>query len=155
MYLATMTVEFDHWYTNLGLLQGTEAREVSAPMRFSFLQYVDNPIVPRLTLALTFAAALGLTLGWRTRVMGILLYAGMVSLYHRNISSNGGPDAVPTILCFYMMLCPSGAAFSLDARRAARRRGTLAEPLIVPWAVRLLQMQLCLIYFQSSEIKSQ
>jgi hypothetical protein len=79
----------------------------------------------------------------------------MLSLYHRNVSSNGGPDAVPMILSFYLMLCPSGAAYSLDARREARRRGTPAEPLIVPWAVRLLQMQLCLIYFQSSEIKSQ
>ena len=77
----------------------------------------------------------------------------MISLYHRNVSSNGGPDAVPLILCFYMMLCPSGAAYSLDARREAKRRGTPAEPLIVPWGVRLLQMQICLIYFQSCVIK--
>ncbi len=41
------------------------------------------------------------------------------------------------ILTFYMMLCPCGAAYSLDALRAARKRGTAAEPLIVPWAVRL------------------
>ena len=25
-YLTMMTVEFDHWYTDRGLLQGTEAR---------------------------------------------------------------------------------------------------------------------------------
>ena len=54
-----------------------------------------------------------------------------------------------------MMLCPCGAAYSLDARRAARKRGTAAEPLISPWAVRLLQMQICLIYFQSCVIKCQ
>ena len=39
--------------------------------------------------------------------------------------------------------------------RAARKRGTAAEPLIVPWGVRLLQMQICLIYFQSCVIKCQ
>ena len=33
------------------------------------------------------------------------------------------------LVSFYMMFCPSGAAFSLDARRAARKRGTVAEPL--------------------------
>jgi hypothetical protein len=149
-----MTLEFDHWYTGAGLLQGTEAQEAAAPLRFSPLQYVGDPIVPRLVLAATFAASLGLTLGWRTRSMSIVLYLGMVSLYHRNVSSNGGPDAIPMLLSFYMMLCPSGAAYSLDARREARRRGTPAERLIVPWGLRLLQMQLCLIYFQSCVIKS-
>src|SRR5579859_4339133 len=68
IYLLLMTVEFDHWYTGAGLLQGSEAREAAGPLRFSPLQYVQNPIVPRLVLAATFAAALGLTLGWRARL---------------------------------------------------------------------------------------
>jgi Vitamin K-dependent gamma-carboxylase len=154
IYLAVMTVEFDLWYTGGGLLQGTEAREVGAPLRFSPLQYVTDPVTPRIFYAVAVAAALGLTLGWRTRPMSIVLYVCMLSFYHRNVSSNGGPDAVPMILTFYMMFCPSGAAYSLDARRETKRRGTPAEALIVPWGVRLLQMQLCLIYFQSCFIKS-
>jgi hypothetical protein len=85
--------------------------------------------------------------------MSILLYLGMLSLYHRNVSSNGGPDATPAILCFYLMLSPCGAAYSLDERRETRRRGTPAERLIVSWAVRLLQIQLCAIYFQSCVVK--
>ena len=52
-----------------------------------------------------------------------------------------------------MMLSPCGAAYSLDARRVSRRRGTLAEPLIVPWAQRLLQLQLCLIYLAAAAFK--
>ncbi len=103
----------------------------------------------------TTAAAVGLTLGWHTRVMSVLFYLGMLSLYHRNVLANGGPDAVPLLLSFYMMFCPSGAAYSLDARKAARKRGTVAEPMIVPWGLRLLQMQICLIYFQSCVIKCQ
>ena len=31
--------------------------------------------------------------------------------------------------------------------------GTAADALIVPWGVRLLQVQLCLLYFQSCVIK--
>ncbi len=153
IYLAVMTVEFDFWYTNAGLLQGTEAREAAAPLRFSPLHYVNDPVTTRIFHAVAFAAALGVTLGWRTRVMSVVLWVCMLSFYHRNISSNGGPDALPALLSFYMMFCPSGAAYSLDARRAAKRRGTAAEPLIVPWGLRLLQMQLCLIYFQSCVIK--
>ena len=114
---------------------------------------MHDPITPRIVHAVAFAAALGVTLGWRTRTMSVVLWLAMLSLYHRNPSSNGGPDAMPAILTFYVMLCPSGAAYSLDARREARRRGTDAEPLIVPWALRLLQMQFCLVYFQSCVIK--
>jgi hypothetical protein len=154
-YLALMTVEFDYWYTGAGLLQGTEARQAAGPLRFSPLQYASDPWIAHLVLAATAAAAVGFTLGWRTRVMSVLLYLGMLSLYHRNVLSNGGPDALPFLLCFYLMLCPCGAAYSLDARRAARKRGTSAEPLIIPWGLRLLQMQFCLIYFQSCVIKCQ
>ncbi len=106
-------------------------------------------------LAFTVMVAVAFTLGWHTRIMSILLYLCMLSLYHRNVGSNGGPDALPAILSFYMMLCPCGAAYSLDALRAARKRGTAAEPLIVPWALRLFQMQICLLYFQSCVIKCQ
>src|SRR5262249_45147087 len=81
------------------------------------------------------------------------LWLGMLAFYHRNPSSNGGPDAVPAILCFYMMLCPAGAAYSLDARREAKRRGTPPQPLLTPRALRLLPMPGCLIYFQSCVIK--
>ncbi len=154
-YLALMPVEFDYWYSNTGLLQGTEAREAAGPFRFSALQYFDSPLVARSVFAATVAAAVGFTLGWRTRVMSVLLYLGMLTLYHRNVSSIGGPDAVPLIFSFYAMLCPCGKAFSLDAHREARKLGVAAEPLIIPWAMRLLQMQLCLIYFQSSVIKVQ
>ncbi len=70
IYLAVMTVEFDYWYTDQGLLQGTEAREAAAvdglPLRFSPLHYVHDPVTPRIVHAIAFAAALGVTLGWRT-----------------------------------------------------------------------------------------
>jgi HTTM domain len=154
-YLALMLPEFEFYYTGAGLLHGTEAREAAGPLRFSPLQYVQEPAIAYGVLAATMAAAAGVTLGWHTRIMNVLLYLGLLSLYHRNVSSNGGPDAVPMLLSFYMMLCPGGAAYSLDALRAARKRGTHVEPIIVPWAQRMLQMQICLIYFQSCVIKCQ
>jgi hypothetical protein len=158
-YLLAMAVEFDYWYTDHGLLQGEESRQAAEVdgrlLRISPLHFVHDPITPRILYAVAFAAALGVTLGWRTRFMSVVLWLAMLSFYHRNPSSNGGPDSVPVILSFYMMLCPSGAAHSLDARREEKRRGTPAEPLIVPWALRLLQMQFCLIYFQSSITKCQ
>jgi hypothetical protein len=161
MYLLLMTVEFDLWYTDQGLLQGSEARDAASViwngqiehLRISALHFVHDPISPRIVHAVALAAAVGLMVGWRTRTMGIVFWLAMLTLYHRNPSSNGGPDAMPMIVAFYVMLCPCGRAYSLDALREARRRGTEAEPLIVPWALRLFQMQMALVYFQSCVIK--
>jgi hypothetical protein len=91
--------------------------------------------------------------GWRTRLMSVLLYLGLLSLYHRNIATNCGPDQLMMITSFYLMLSPCGAAYSLDARREASRRGAPAEPLCIPWAQRLLQVQLCIIYFATAAFK--
>jgi hypothetical protein len=154
-YLLLMSVEFDHWYTGAGLLQGAESRETAAPLRFSPLQYVDNPQIAHAVYAFTIMVAVAFTLGWHTRIASILLYLCILSFHHRNVCSNGGPDAMLPIFSFYTMLCPCGAACSLDALRTAKKRGTVADPLIVPWSLRLLQMQICLIYFQSVVIKSQ
>jgi hypothetical protein len=152
-HLALISVDLDYWYSGAGLLQGNEARLVAGELRFSPLCYVQDPVSVRFFLAAVAAVAIAFVVGWRTRIMGILLYLGLLSLYHRNISSNCGPDQLMMITSFYMMLSPCGAALSLDAERLARRRGTIADPLIVPWAQRLLQIQLALIYFASAAYK--
>ncbi|MGZ3433500.1 MAG: HTTM domain-containing protein, partial [Isosphaeraceae bacterium] len=152
-HLAFISVELDYWYTDAGLLQGDQARVVAGPLRYSPLLWVQDPVSVRCVVGVVAAVAVAFVLGWRTRIMGVLLYLGVLSLYHRNISSNCGPDQLMTIVSFYMMLSPCGAALSLDARRVSQRRGTVAEPLIVPWAQRLLQIQLCLIYLASAAFK--
>jgi hypothetical protein len=152
-HLASISVDLDYWYTDAGLLQGEEARLAAAPMRYSPLQWFQDPHSVRCAVGMVGAVAVAFALGWRTRLMGVLLYLGLLSLYHRNISSNCGPDQLMMITSFYLMLSPCGAAFSLDARRVARQRGTAAEPLIQPWAQRLLQIQLCLIYLSTAAFK--
>lgn len=152
-HLASISVELDYWYSSAGLLQGDEARLAAGPLRFSPLQWLQDPLSVRCVIFGLATVAVAFVMGWRTKVMSVLLYLGLLSLYHRNISTNCGPDMLMMITSFYLMLSPCGAAHSLDARREARRRGTIAEPLIIPWAQRLLQIQLCLIYFLAAAFK--
>lgn len=152
-HLGLLSFDLDHWLTDRGLMAGADAREVAGPFRPSVLQWVQDPASVRTFVAATAVAGVLFTVGWRTRVMGVLLYFGLLSIHHRNISTNCGPDNLLLIMVFYLMLGPSGAAYSLDARRAARRRGTAAEPLILPWAQRLIQLQLSLIYFDTAVLK--
>ena len=55
---------------------------------------------------------------------------------------------------FNLMLCPCGAAYSVDAWLESRKRGTLAEPLIIPWGLRLIQIQICVVYVFAAILKT-
>jgi hypothetical protein len=151
--LGLLAFDLDYWFTDVGLLRGTEALEISGPLRFSFLQWLRDPLSVRVYFAATAVVAVLFTIGWHTRVNGVLLYVLMLSIHQRNIVTNCGADTLLLIMLFYAMLSPAGAAYSLDARRASRARGTVAEPLIAPWAQRLIQLQLSLIYFNTAVLK--
>jgi hypothetical protein len=153
--LSMLFVDIDYWLTDRGMIQGDEARLFAGPFRHSPLQWFQDPVSARVAVTLTLGAAFGVTLGWHTKVMSILLYLGMLSIHHRNIQSASGADVLLMVNTFYVMLSPCGAAYSLDARRARKQRGdTAADPLIVPWAQRLIQLQICVLYFVTALWKS-
>ena len=153
-YLANMVLEFDFWYTGTGLLQGTEAREAAGPFRISPLQFVTDPITPRIFHAVGFVAAT-----WRD--------AGMADpLGERRPLSHDDLALSPERLLQWRAGCRPLAPELLHdvlpergrllARLPTRDEATRdpGRALIAPWGVRLLQMQLCLIYFQSCVIKN-
>lgn len=152
--LALLAPDADYWLSNAGLLQGSEARELAGPWRPSPLQWVQDPGAVHAFLALSAVVGVLFTIGWRTRINGVLLYLTTVSIHHRNLLTASGADCLLVILAFLLMLSPCGAACSLDARRAARRTGAPFEPLIAPWPLRLIQIQISLIYLSTARLKS-
>jgi hypothetical protein len=151
--LAILAFDMDYWLTNAGLLQGEEPRIIAGPLRFSPLQWIQDPPAVHAVFAVTTLLTILFTLGWHTRVVSVLLYLATLAIHQRNIVTNSGADCLMLIVTFYMMFAPSGAAYSLDARRAARCRGADAEPLIIPWAQRLIQLHICLVYFDTAVLK--
>lgn len=152
--LALSAVDLDHWYSDAGLLQGDEARIVAGPFQVSPLLYYQGPTPARIAFAFTATAAALLTIGWRSRLMSILFYLGMLSLHIRNLVSSSGADVLLMTFAFNLMFCPTGAAYSVDAWRESRRRGTPAEPLILPWGLRLIQIQISLVYTLAAVLKA-
>ena len=144
--LAFTAVDLDYWFTDSGLLRGDESRIIAGPLQHSPLQWYQGPTSVRVAFAATASAAALLTIGWRTKLMSILFYLGMLAIHNRNLVSSSGADVLLLTFGFNLMLSPCGAAYSVDAWLASRRRGTLAEPLIIPWAMRLIQIQISLVY---------
>jgi HTTM domain len=152
--LAFCAVEIDYWYSDQGLLAGDEAWVVAGLLQFSPLHFVQDPTSVRIAFALTATAAAFLTIGWRTKLMSILYYVGMLSIHNRNLASSSGADVLVLTFGFNLMLSPCGAAYSVDSWLASRKRGTLAEPLILPWSVRLIQIQIGLVYTFAAFLKA-
>ncbi|WP_435009633.1 HTTM domain-containing protein [Tundrisphaera lichenicola] len=152
--LAFCTVDIDYWHSEIGLLRGDESRVVAGPLQPSPLQYFQDPTSVRIAFAFTATAAFLLTIGFRARLMSILFYLGMLSIHNRNLLSSSGADVLLMTFAFNLMLCPSGAAYSVDAWLESRRRGTLAEPLITPWGLRLIQIQISLVYMFAAILKT-
>jgi antimicrobial peptide system SdpB family protein len=118
--------------------------------RLSAYDLVGAPL-PLRGLHLGGAAVLLLwTLGWRTRWTGWLSLLVLVSLHHRNLWFQHGGDRVLRIAVLTLAAAPAGAALSLDALRAARRRASEGRgpcaPLVARWPLRLLQLQWAVVY---------
>ncbi|HWB09717.1 MAG TPA: HTTM domain-containing protein [Pirellulales bacterium] len=92
-----------------------------------------------------------LTLGLFTRVVSVLAYLAAVSYVNRVPGSLFGLDQINCMLAMYLMIGPSGAAYSLDRLRLSRAadgtRGLAAPSTSANLAIRLMQVHMCVIYF--------
>ncbi|GLZ56083.1 HTTM domain-containing protein [Actinomycetospora sp. NBRC 106378] len=102
----------------------------------------------------TLLAAVALTVGRRPRLAAAIVFVGILSIERRNSYVLNNGDDLLRYLAFYLMLAPSGAALSLDRWRRDRASFWTAE-LRAPWALRLLQIQLSLIYVSTVWAKLQ
>jgi hypothetical protein len=125
---------------------------------WSVLRGVEDPLVLRAAMVIWIVATVFMLLGWWTRLSVVLVWVLSVSFENLNPFNDNAGDQVRTIALFYLMLCPSGAAWSLDRLWArwwwgrrdlwlARFLGRPPGPVYVsPWALRLLLIQMAYIY---------
>jgi uncharacterized membrane protein YphA (DoxX/SURF4 family) len=91
-----------------------------------------------------------LLVGLQTRLVNVLLWVLNFTLVYRSPALINGADYTLMAGLFLLMFAPSGAALSVDrilkVRRARRCGQVPAVPLVEPWSLRLLQLQLMVIY---------
>src|SRR5207245_600410 len=120
---------------------------------WSLLYGLEDPAILKAAALVWAVATLLLLLGLGTRVSAVITWALSTSFATLNPNIDNAGDSIRGILLFYLMLCPCGAAWSLDAWWR-RRRGLLRGPVYVhPWPLRLLFVQLCCIYFMNGAHK--
>ncbi len=121
----------------------------------------DDMCIIKWVFALWLLVTILLLVGWHTRIMAILVWFLTMCFHSRNwVVTNSGDDLLNAAL-FLIMFMPSGRAFSLDWWREKRRlvkRGLPLPagwdaPLVPAWGVRLLQIQLCVVYLSTGLAK--
>jgi hypothetical protein len=92
-----------------------------------------------------------LMLGLFSRVVSVLAYLAAVSYVNRVPGALFGLDQINCMLAMYLMIGPSGAAYSLDRLRLPRgadgSRPLNARSTSANLAIRLIQIHMCVIYF--------
>lgn len=104
----------------------------------------------RLILALHFAAVILLIIGLVTPLAATVVFVTTRSLVSRGGSMTNGGDVVAKTLCFFLIFAPAGHALSADYLVFHASRSGGGEILAAPWAQRLMQIQLCILYFNSA-----
>lgn len=110
----------------------------------------------------SLGSALLLTIGLLTRINSVIVFLCLVSIHQRNLFITHGGDTFLRVAGFFLMFAPAGAAFSVDRlmRVGGRKRGeenAFNRPRPErPWAQRMIQIQLSLLYFAAfcSKVKS-
>jgi hypothetical protein len=150
---------------------GLDTRQIDTDKGVSNFSFWYHLTDPRAMWAVHIASLIVFalfTVGLYTRVTSVLAWALSLNYIHRSQMTLFGQDTMQTILMTYLMIGPCGAALSLDALRK-RYRAALAVMggggRSVPWAtaalagpqpswlanfaIRLVQINFCFIYFSS------
>lgn len=102
----------------------------------------------------TLAASVCLTVGYRTRLAAVLVFVALMSFERRNPFVFDSGDALIRIIALCLALAPAGVALSLDRLRWARE-AFWEFPSRTQWALRLMQVQLSVLYLGTVWAKAQ
>ncbi|MGH2995308.1 MAG: HTTM domain-containing protein [Gaiellaceae bacterium] len=112
---------------------------------WSVLQISDSDAVVTVLYLLLLVGSLFLLVGFKTRLAAFVVFVCLVTFDRRNPWMLNSGDLLLTVLAFYIMLMPSGEALSVD-RWLKTRRGFWEFPVRSLWPLRLVQVQVSILY---------
>ncbi|MDQ6605095.1 MAG: HTTM domain-containing protein [Actinomycetota bacterium] len=150
VWTLTLTPDLGAFFGHGGLVGG----QPEAAGVWGVLAIFPGDFAVQVTFALLLIATVALTVGYQTRLAALLVFVGILSFERRDPYVFNTGDGLVRLIAFYLMLAPSGAALSVDRWRTAREH-FWEFPLRAPWALRLMQIQLSVLYLSGLWIKLQ
>lgn len=142
------------FFSDRGVIAVSTCERMQEREWHSVLAVLRTPAGVNCTLVALFLVAVSFTAGFYTRASSILLYILVTSFHERNPLVMNSGDSVLRTMLFFFMFAPAGKSYSVDSIRR-RRAGFEPEPtLAAPWAQRMMQIQVAVIYFTTAYAKS-
>lgn len=139
-------------YTDAGVMPRSLLATILKPWYWSVHALGGQTWFQVILFLLAGFVALGLLVGYRTRLAAIATWALMVSLHNRNPALIFAADDVLRALLFWTMFLPLGAYYSIDS---ALNTSTQKLPKrILSGATLALTLQQCFIYIFSAAFKA-
>ncbi len=154
--LALLHSDWLNWYGVHSWITLPTMTAIEPGMRlnlFSVIPQNDAWIAAFFWFCLAFAVLL--TLGLFTRLSSVITFLCLASIQQRNLLICHSGDTFLRVTGFFLIFAPAGAAFSLD--RLLRLRAGKQDSQTIPrspWAQRMIQFELALVYFVSFCSKS-
>jgi hypothetical protein len=112
------------------------------------LNVVDTRASVLALFIVLLAASVALLVGYRTRLASVVVFVGIVSFMQRTPSIFNAGDVLIRSCAFFLMFAPAGASLSVDRWRR-HRDSFWVFPTSTPWALRLIQVQVSVLYLAS------
>jgi predicted DCC family thiol-disulfide oxidoreductase YuxK len=153
-YAALISSDLLTWYGNKGVLTLAVSKVTPGGGGLDLLRFLPNTdLSVQVFFAIFTLAAFCVTIGFQTRIASVIAFLFLTSLHHRNPMLLHSGDFFLRIAAFWMMFADSGRAFSVDRliRIAKGRRGASPNGAewITPWPLRMIQLQVALLYFDA------
>jgi hypothetical protein len=137
------------WFSNEGIFGIDLARSMIGSDRLNVFLLGDSPRAVSLVFWVYMAASASLMAGISASKMALVVFICLASFAHRNIYILHSGDTFLRLASFLLIFSPSGAALSVESYL----RETPPRP-IPGIGYRLLQFQVCLVYFAAFLFKA-
>jgi hypothetical protein len=114
---------------------------------WSLASWFEAPPIPVLAVVVWALVSLFLLVGLASRLNALIAWALSLIFLNLNPHVHNAGDTIRTVILFYLMVSPCGAAWSLDSWWRRRVQPRSGATYVYPWPVCLLVVQLAIIYF--------
>jgi hypothetical protein len=114
---------------------------------WSILRWLPESWGPPVALAAWASAAVALLAGWHARVAAAVVWALSWSFLNSGYYLHNAGDRLRHTIPLLLMLCPCAAVWSLSKNSAPCGRGGTGPVYVYAWPLRLLFLQMALMYF--------
>jgi hypothetical protein len=119
--------------------------------RWSVFEFFSGDRALLIGWVLLLVAALAMTIGWHSRAAAVVVFVLLYSFNRRAFYIFNAGDTILVVIALVLALSCCGAALSMDQRRL---QGSFwSAQSLATWPIRLLQIQLTLIYLVSVQAK--